>query len=186
MKPKQFFFVVLGIVVLAVGGGGVGYYYAYGYMHQQSGVLANKLAEQQAAEKQIESLQALKVQYDHNIVPILPLIDNALPHNKKQTEILAQIERIAAEVGVIQPFESVTMPGAIGLPSEISQTNKVGTVLALQINFTAKGSTSQLQTFTSRLETLNRYTDVISLSIKHETKKEPTAYAFSLNAYIKP
>jgi len=186
VKPKQFFFIMLGILVLALGAGGYGYKYALAKMKTDTGGLAEKMAEEVAAQQQMEKLDKLRHDYNRDIVPILSLIDNALPRDKKQTEILAQIERIAIDTGVVQPFQSVTMPSPAGLPSDVSQTIKAGVVLALPINFTAEGTYAQLQQFTSRLETLNRYTDVTSLAIKADVKGPTKKYVFTINAYIKP
>jgi Tfp pilus assembly protein PilO len=184
MKPKQFFFVALGIVAALMGAGGGGYYFGLKQLHKSSNELAVKLAEQQVAEGQIDSLTKLQHQYNRDIVPILPLIDEALPRNKKQTEILAQIQRIAASVGLF--VGDVTMPSPQGLPSDLSQTIKAGQVLALPINFEVKGTYPQLQAFTSKLESLNRYTNITTLVVTHDEKSQPLSYAISLNAYIKP
>jgi Tfp pilus assembly protein PilO len=185
MKPKEFCYVVLGLMLVLVAGGGYGYYKGLQRLHLQSGQLATKMAEQIEADKQIDSIMALQHQYNRDIVPLMPLIDQALPRNKKQTEILAQIERIASGLGM-PPFDAVTMPSPSGLPSDVSQTIKAGVVIALPINFEAKGNPAQLQAFTARLENLNRYTDITLLVIKHDVKADPTKYNFSLNAYIKP
>jgi Tfp pilus assembly protein PilO len=186
MKPKQFFFLMLGLLVLIALVGGGGYYYAYKLLKTQTTDLAQKMAEEKTIDEQISSLDKLNRAYNREIVPNLPLLDAALPRHKQQTEILAQIEHIAISTGVQQPFTAVTMPSPVGLPSDVSQTSKSGAVLALPINFQAKGTYSQLQAFTSQLETLNRYTNVTNLVIKHDQKKDQISYTFSLNAYIKP
>jgi Tfp pilus assembly protein PilO len=186
MKPKQYFFVLLGILVVIIGGGGYGYYYALQQLKGQSAQMSTDLAEEAAAQTQIQSLQELEGNYNHNVVPMLPMIYAAIPTGKNQTEILAQIERIAENDGVIQPFKSVSMPAPAGLPSTYSQTNKVGAVLALPISFEADGSYSQLQQFTYDLEHLNRYTNVVSLSINATDKSKPIAYTFTVNAYVYP
>lgn len=186
MKPKQYFFVLLGILVLVIGGGGYGYYQALQQLNAQSSGLSTDLAEEQAAATQIQSLEELDSNYNHNVVPMLPLIDAALPANKKQTEILAQIERIAVNDGVQQPFKSVTMPAPVGLPSTFSQTVKYGALLVLPIDFEADGTYSQLQQFTKDLENLNRYTTVSNLSINATIKTQPVQYTFQVNAFIYP
>jgi len=186
MKPKQFFFVLIGIVAVIVAAGGYGYYMALTRLHSQAGQLAEKMAEEKAEEDQLESLDKLNHQYNRDVKPNLSLIQDFLPQHKLQSEILAQIERVAVSTGVTQPFQSVSMPGPTGLPSEVSQTSADGVVLALPINFVAQGSYSELQQFTAELENLNRYTNVTTLQIDHGTKSGPISYTFSLNAYIKP
>lgn len=184
MKPKQFFFVLLGLVVLIVAAGGYGYYYALTQLHAQTGQLAEKMAEEKAAEDQLTALDRLNHQYNLQIKPNLALIEDFLPRQKLQSEILAQIERVAVTTGVQQPFQSVSMPAPVGLPSAVSQTTRDGAALALPINFKAQGTYAQLQQFTQELENLNRYTNVTTLQIDSSAGK--ISYTFNLNAYIKP
>jgi Tfp pilus assembly protein PilO len=184
MKPKQFFYVVLGMIaVLALAGGG-GYYLVWKQLQTQSATLATQLAEQKAVGDQIETLERLRRQYNRDIEPILPLMDAALPRDKKQTEILAQLQNIAQQVGLT--IAAVSMPSPIGLPTSVSQTVKAGTVLALPINFQLAGSYTQLQDFTVKVENLNRFTNITILGISHPDKTRPIVYTISLNAYIKP
>jgi Tfp pilus assembly protein PilO len=186
VKPKQFFLALLGIMIVIIAGGGYGYYYALKQLNTKSAGLSIDLAEEQAAATQIESLEELNSNYNHNVVPTLTLIDAALPSDKDQTEILAQIEQIATNDGVEQPFKSIGMPAPLGLPSATSQTTKVGPLLVLPINFEADGTYQELQQFTSDLENLNRYTNIASLSINATDKTEPVAYTFQVNAYVYP
>lgn len=184
MKPKQFFLVLLGIfgVVLLAGGGG--YYFALQHLHTKSDALATGLAAQAQTDTQIQSLTLLKRQYDRDILPILPLLDQALPREKKQTEILTQLQTLASQSGL--QITSINMPSPSGLPTSVSQTIKSGTVLALPISFQLSGSYEQLQTFTMRVENLNRFTNITNLSISRPDKSKPIVYSIALNAYIKP
>ncbi|MDB5179176.1 MAG: Pilus assembly protein PilO [Patescibacteria group bacterium] len=184
MKPKQFFFVVLGIIAVVVAAGAGGYYLVLQKMNERSANLASALSEQVSAGDQIESLSKLKRQYDRDIVPILPLMDDALPRDKKQTEILAQLQTIASGVGL--QISTVSMPSPLGLPTSVSQTVKAGNVLALPISFQLSGSYDQLQLFTARIESLNRFTNITNLAISRPDKSKPIVYSISLNAYIKP
>ena len=117
-------------------------------------------------------------------MPILPLLDEALPREKKQTEILAQLQNIASQVGL--QITSVNMPSPLGLPTSVSQTIRSGSVLALPISFQLSGSYDQLQQFTSRVENLNRFTNITNLAISRPDKAKPIVYSLALNAYIKP
>jgi Tfp pilus assembly protein PilO len=184
MKPKQFFYVVLGMIGVLLAAGGGGYYLAWKQLQTQSSALAEQLGQQKAADDQIETLGRLQRQYDKDIVPILPLIDAALPRDKKQTEILAQLQSIAKDVGL--QITSVSMPSPVGLPTAVSQTIKAGNVLALPISFQLQGSYDQLQTFMARVENLNRFTNVTNLAITRPDKNKPIVYSVALNAYIKP
>lgn len=184
MKPKQYFMVLLGIFGVTLVIAGVGYYFALKMLGSRSQDLAAQLAAQQSADERIENLSRLKRQYDRDIVPILPLLDQALPRDKKQTEILAQLQNIAADSGL--SIASVSMPSPLGLPTSVSQTVKAGTVLALPISFQLSGSYEQLQSFTAKVENLNRFTNITNLAISRPDKSKPIVYSISLNAYIKP
>src|SRR5262245_31147135 len=140
MKPKQFFFIMLGVLVAVAAAGGGGYYFALKRLNAQTTDLAQSMAREKTIDDQIASLDKLNRVYNREIEPILPLLDAALPRQKQQTEILAQIEHIALATGVQQPFRAVTMPSPVGLPSDASQTIKSGAVLGLPINFQASGT----------------------------------------------
>lgn len=184
MKPKQFFYVILGSIAVTLLLAGGGYYLALRHLQAQSAALGGRLVDQSQAEEDIDKLTRLKRQYDREIVPILPLMEAALPRDKKQTEILAQLQTIAGQAGL--QITSVSMPSPLGLPTGVSQTIKAGSVLALPISFQLSGSYAQLQTFTARVERLNRYTNITNLAITRPDKSKPIVYSVSLNAYIKP
>src|SRR4051812_48941213 len=133
MKPKQYFMILIGFFGALVLAGGGGYYLALKELNSQSGKLSVGLASQADADAKIENLSRLKRQYTKDIEPILPMLDKALPRDKKQTEILAQLQSIAAQSGL--QITSVNLPSPIGLPTSVSQTIKSGAVLALPISF---------------------------------------------------
>lgn len=183
MKPKQFFYVLLGIVVVAIGLGGAGYYYAMQYVRTQSTQLATEQAIQETAAQQIEQVDTLGAEYQKQVVPIMSLINDALPTDKNQTEILAQIERLAADNNM--SVGTISMPNPTGLPSGASQTVSLGDVLALPIDFSVTGPYASLQTFTQALENLDRFTNITSLTIQGQAGGI-AEYTYNLDAYIKP
>jgi len=184
VKPKQFFYVLLGIIcaitVLSAGG----YYLALTALKSEAGNESAKLAQQNENAATITTLHKVARQYNSFILPVLPLMDEALPTDKKQTEILAQLQNIASNVGL--QITSVSMPSPVGLPSQVSQTVKAGKVLELPINFQMTGTYTQLQSFTQQVEDLNRFTNIIDLAISHPVITEPIVYSISLVAYILP
>ena len=182
MKPKQFFFVLLGIILAVVIAGGVGYYYADQYMQAQSLTLSTKMAEQVAADSEITQLDTLSIKYNRDVVPILGLIDDTLPRSKQQSEVLAQVQRLAESNGL--HIQSVLLTAPTGLPSAVSQTIAAGAVTAMPISFSVAGKFAQLQTFTTHLENLNRFTNITTLGVKGSASSG--TYTYSLVAYIKP
>lgn len=183
MTPKRFFFTLLGIIVLLIAVGGYGYYFAVTKINASENEYAVVLAEQVATQQQLDDTIKLKGQFKRDILPILSLINGALPQTKNQTEILAQLQSIATSSGLA--LTNVNLPSAVGLPGNTSQTIKSGNVLALPITFQLRGSYPQLQAFLVRAEKLSRFTNVTSLAISHDDKSNVT-YSMTVNAYIKP
>ncbi len=185
MTPKRFFFVLLGTAVVLLLAAGAGYYYALTFVQTTRDKLATQLADQAAADDQLTYLAKLKNQYSRDIKPILPQIDQALPRTKNQTELLAQLQQVARESGLL--ITSVTFASPQGLPTATSQTIPAGSgVLALPINFQVSGSFTQLQGFLTKIETLSRFTNVTTLSVTRPDKTKPIVYSMTVNAYIKP
>lgn len=182
MTPKRYFFILLGVIVLLVAAGGYGYYVAVLRINASKAEYSAVLTEQSTAQQQIDDTSKLKNQYKRDILPQLDRILEALPRTKNQTAILAQLQSIAATSGLA--LTNVTLPSAIGLPGNTTQTVKSGTVLALPISFQLQGSYAQLQAFLSKVEKLSRFTNITSLAISHD--KGNVTYSMTVNAYIKP
>ncbi len=184
MKPQTFTYVLIGVLAVLLVLGGVGYYFGIRYMQTESARLAASNAELEAAEARLSALARAKRTYDREVTPNATIIEAALPRQKSQSEILAQLQRIAGSNGLT--ISSVSFPSPVGLPSGTSQTVKSGTVLALPITLQIKGSYGQLQNFLRGVENLNRFTNVTSLNITRPDPKQPIQYAITLNAYIMP
>ncbi|MBW4060986.1 type 4a pilus biogenesis protein PilO [Candidatus Saccharibacteria bacterium] len=184
MTPKQFFFGILGVTAVTLAASGYGYVYALHRLGTAKLTLATSLGQQVADQDQIDGLTRLKVQYAKEVVPELPLMDTALPHTKDQTALLVQLQSIAASCGLV--LGSATFPSSGGLPSGTSQTTQLGAVLALPVSFDVAGSFQQLQSFLSKIETLNRFTSVTSLTVSRPDKTKAIDYSITLNAYVKP
>lgn len=184
MSPKKFFFIMLGVLGALVLAGGGGYYVALTNIKTTSTNLSQALADQTAAADTLDKLTKLQFQYNHEIVPIIPLIDAALPRTKNQTAILAQLQNIAGAAGL--NLTAVTFPSPVGLPTNTSQTVAAGAALALPVSFQLQGSFQQLQTFLTSVENLNRFTNVTTLAVTRSDKSKPITYSMTLNAYVKP
>ncbi len=184
MSPKRFFFILLGVILGLVLLGGGGYYLGYSKIHATSANYSQQLANQAATEDQLTAITRLRFTYTRDIKPILPLIDQALPRTKNQTEILSQLQTIAGDSGLV--LTGVSFPNAQGLPNNVSQTIPSGLVLALPINFQLNGSYAQLQSFLTRAENLSRFTNVTTLAVTRPDKTKPITYSMTLNAYIMP
>ena len=183
MTPKNYFYVLLGIVVVLLAGGGYGYYWATGEIHSSTRTLSAQLTSRDLADNTIGALIDLQGQYKQQVVPILPLLDQILPHTKNQTEILLQLQTLANQSGLT--IKSLSLPAPVGLPSSTSQTTPATAgVLALPITFDVSGSYAQLQGFLTQVENLNRTTNVTSLSVTTSSGK--LVYSMTVDAYEKP
>lgn len=180
MKPKQFFFILIGICGVIIVGGGVGYYYALNAFHSKTAELKTKLADQQVADDRINRLNQLKRQYAQ-IEPLISKLDEALPKNKQQSELVLQLDELAKRAGLTLPGATFTPSTA---PTGTSQTAKEGDVLALPITMQIKGSYPQIQTFLRSLEKLNRYVSVNTISIT--SQGSTVGFDISLKAFLKP
>lgn len=182
MRPQRFFWILVAILVVLAAAGGAGYYFAIKYLGQASTKLQAQYVAQNDADAKLDEVTRLKAQYNHDVMPVLANIDAALPRTKNQTEILAQLEHLSTESGLA--ISSIAFPNSSG-PSATSQAVKSGMVLALPVSFQTSGTYAQLETFLSKLESLNRYTSISNLAVtKADTKK--ISFSINLNAYFKP
>jgi Tfp pilus assembly protein PilO len=184
VKPKRFFYILLGVICVLVALSAGGYFLALTALNSEAANESAKMALQNQDYTTIATMHKVARQYNQIILPILPLMDEALPTDKKQSEILAQLQNIASSVGL--QISSVSMPSPVGLPSQVSQTVKAGNVLELPINFQLSGTYQQLQSFTEQVEDLNRFTDITNLTVDHPSSTEPIVYTISLVAYVLP
>ena len=184
MKPKQFFFAMLGATVLWTALLGVAYYLGTQDVQARRSKLATELSDAAAADDKITQLQQLKHDYD-KIQPLLPSLDDALPKTKNQSQLTLQIQQLASAAGLSLP--GVAFQGNSPLPSANSQTVKAGDVLTMPVTFQLTGSYEQLQSFLQGLEHMSRLVSVTSLGISRvEGKPKTLVYSFTINAYLKP
>ena len=183
MTPKKLFYLLLGATILGIAVTGYGYYWANQRLASATTTLSQQLANRDNADTTITQLIHLQRQYDTEVTPILPQLNNILPHTKDQSQVLLQLQTIASNAKLT--ISSLTLPTSSGLPSATSQTISAGGILALPISFSLSGSYDQLQQFLTQVENLDRFTSVTSLSISR-TSNQPITYAMTINAYSKP
>jgi Tfp pilus assembly protein PilO len=183
VKPKQFFYVLIGVSGLLVAILGYGYYFEVNRIKTKTAALAKTAADAAVAAEHVDQLSDLKQQF-RELAPVLAKLDVALPRDKNQSEVVLQIQQLAAGAGMQLP--SANFQANNGLPTATSQTVKSGDVLALPISFQLSGSYDQLQTFLQSMEKLGRYSNVASLSITKADGSKNLAFSITLNVYVKP
>jgi Tfp pilus assembly protein PilO len=182
MKPKQYFFALLGIAVVLTAGGAVAYYYASQALHARTESLRTKLAEIDVAEARISNMVQLKRLYQE-AAPDLSRLDEVLPRQKNQTEIILQLEKLASNAGLTFPgtaFQPVT-----ALPGPTAQTAPKGDALSMPITMTLTGTYDQLQAFLKALEQLGRYNSVSQIAI-NKAGGRILSFTINLDIYMKP
>lgn len=182
MSPKKFFYVLCGIAAVVVLGGGAGYYLASQALKAETANLSRRLADEQAGEQQLSSLDDLQKQYER-LTPLLPVVNSALPNEKNQSTLALQLRNIAEQSGMNLTgltFSASTQPGPT------SQTIPDGAVLAIPVSFKLAGTYDQLQQFLGLQEHLDRYTSVTSLTISSDNTSSKLSFDIALNAFLKP
>lgn len=188
LKPQTFTYILIAVLAGVLLVGGAGYYFGIRYIQTESASLRAKMGQLEATNERLAQLTRAKRQYDRDVKPNAELINAALPQSKSQSEVLAQLQRVAAQNGL--SISSIQLPSPVGLPGPLSQTvkaGKAGRVLALPITFKIQGTYAQLQSFLRGVENLGRFTNVTSLSVSQRPDpSRPIEYAITLNAYILP
>lgn len=180
MKPKRFFYILCGLLGAMVFLGGGGYYYASQKLSEGTKQLNQRLADKELNDQKISALEDLTRQKER-LEPLIPVIFNALPTEKKQSTIAVQLRNIAASSGM--QLNSITFPSS-ATPGPTSQTVKAGDVLAVPVSFQLRGNYGQLQQFLRQQENLDRYTSITSLSINGSGSV--LTFDITLNAFVKP
>ena len=182
MSPKKFTYILTGIIAVLLGGVGYGYTIGKSTLTDSTAKLSAALADRDQADQTISQLIELKREYEQDVVPVMPKLEAFLPTSKQQTEVLLQLQALAARHNV--GIANVNMPNPASVPSATSQAVPSGGLFALPITATAGGSYANLQAFLKDVEQLNRFVNVTSLTIGSNNGQ--LTYNLQLNAYFKP
>lgn len=182
MKAKQLFFVLCVVLAVFIAAGGATYYFASVTLSSGTTELSERLADEQLANKKLDDLADLEKQYKR-LEAVMPKIYDALPDQKLQSKIGVQLRNISQQSGM--NLDSLTFPASTA-PGPISQTIKVGDVLAIPVTFQLTGTYDQLRQFLGLQETLDRYTNVTALNISSGPNSKTLTFDVSLNVFMKP
>lgn len=120
MKPKRFFFVMVGVMVLAIVAGAFGFTWGDKQLKKHSSTIADLTAERDAEQKKLEDLQRLS-NTPIDRVEVQALVDAILPSDKQQQNLIANIISTAtAEAGIpASRISNISFSGS-GAPDDLS------------------------------------------------------------------
>jgi Tfp pilus assembly protein PilO len=182
MTPKRYYYALLGILIVGSLAAVSGYYWQTTQLNAHSAQVKAELTKSALADERIEQLNSLKYQF-RELSPLAVKLENALPRDKRQSQILLQIQQIAASSGM--SVANVSFLNSNSLPTATSQAVRVKDYFAIPISFQLSGNYPQLQAFLQRLESLERFTTVNSLAINQGGTRSLT-FTVNLSTFFKP
>jgi Tfp pilus assembly protein PilO len=192
MKSKQFYFVLLALLILSAGGIIGAFVWGKGQLKTDAFSVSNLLAERDAQRDIIISLQQAEARTDE-VGNINKILDRMLPKQKNQeTLVLDIIYTATAQSGIpVSNISSFAFSGS-GDPDALSGTEplkEIPGVLAYPFNVEVKNiSYDTLIKLLNEIEANGRIIQVDNLQIS-PNKTDPgllTSVGLSLKAYVKP
>lgn len=188
MKPKSFFYVLLGVCGGLVLLGIVGYYFGSRVLIAKKQELMKKETDLDLVEERSSQLVELKRHYE-DAVKKLDEITRALPTNKQQAEVVVSLKDVAARTGMELPsiqFSASGAPTKGKVDPNYTQTTTVGDLYVLPIWLKMSGNYSQLVSFLTEVENLSRFNSVTDLSLTTVAGQNKLEVNLTINAYLKP
>lgn len=183
MKPKQMFFILLGLLTLTIVAG----LYFYMSAHRALGEKLNELeiatSDIVLAREKVAKLEELEGQFE-KLQPLIKKGDDILPPEKEQAEALAVLNKLVTNSGL--SVKSITFERTSGLPTDISQTQKsnLANVLVMPVNIqTSSGTYAQLQKLLLSIENNVRHMQVKNLDIAR-TQDDSLAFSIKVDTYL--
>ena len=192
MKAKQFYFVLLSLLILSAGGIIGAFVWGKGQLKTDASNVSNLLAERDAQRDIIIALQQAEARTDE-VASINKTLDRLLPKQKDQeTLVLDIIYTATAQSGIpASNISSFAFSGS-GDPDALSGTEPlkdIPGVLGYPFNVEIKNiSYDTLIKLLNEIETNGRIIQVDNLQIS-PNKTDPgllTSVSLSLKAYVKP
>lgn len=183
MRPRTFFWALLGITaaVIVVAGGAL--VWGAGRLSAQKNQLTTRQVDLEFAQERLNQLLTLKKNYDA-AAPKLDIITKALPATKEQSTVILQLEGAASASGL--NLASITF-NADPKPSNLSQTVPDGVFYSLPVTLKLTGNYQQLQAFLNRIEHLSRFNSVSTLSLaKGSSDRTFLSIGLTINIFLKP
>jgi Tfp pilus assembly protein PilO len=175
MKAKTLFFVMIGLLILAVGVGGASYTFLSRQLKEKVGVIAEREVDIRITEAREENMRSLSIRLNE-LTPVRAAIKEILPKEKNQSVIVAQLVTIGRSNAI--RFASINFKPSPSLPSPNSQlgpsslSSRVSSVaVTLQSEATTYG---RIKGFLADIKALQRHVSLKTLSITRGDGSELT------------
>lgn len=210
MKPKKFFFIMVGLFSLSLIGGGAMLYLANNVLEKRSGSVVELKLGSAEIEAQLSAYQAAKKDVEKYSY-LNDIISSALPQDKDQARTVREIFLLAQQAGII--IKSVQFPsstlGAVtaapaagttttATPAAITQAKPVtglNGVYSIETVVTPYADDKinivtydQLISFLKKIESNRRAMQVSSIQLNPlgQSSSDSISFTVTLNIFIKP
>ena len=196
-NPKKVFFVMMGVIALiALAGAGV-FYYADSLFANNASEIADLKADDAVLEEQIRKGREIEQQLN-DIAFLEPVIEEVLPSEKEQSNLVGELARIEAQTGI--SLLNINFPGSdIGEGADPTTTQtedleSLGTVKLLPVTTSFQCvSFNQLLNFLEKTEDNRRKMQVTKIDIlRRSNTKDATCQvgrldvSLTIEVYINP
>lgn len=176
MKPKLLFFIMMGVLVLAIGSSAAGYMYTSTILKTTRDEFASKELELEYSYDHLRYLEQLELSTEE-LENDLGGLTSIYPEKKMQAQIILQLRRLADDTGVNIEGEGISFPPTDGLPSansQLSESEAVGGLVGMPVQLTIGGSFDDTMTFLEDLENFRRLINIASLEMSGGSGKVTT------------
>jgi hypothetical protein len=192
MRPKKFFFVMIGVLFLAAGISAAGFWWADKQLKAQSLQTSTLLAERDALNKKVDDLNQVKSS-TLNLDEVSLLIEEVLPSEKQQDNLIASIINTATREAGIAPTNIVSISfSTSGQPNNLSgatQSKEVPGVYYYPFTLSLRNiSYGTLLNLLGEFEKNKRIiqTDQVQISPNKAIAGQLSSVTLTLRTYIKP
>lgn len=184
MKPRQLYYVLfasLGVIALATL---AIFWLLHGQLNNRISTLQRLSGDIAIENEQLEHLKKLAADLEA-IEPLANKVQEVLPAQKQQDEVVAQISAIVRKNGL--QLSGLTFESTKGLPDERSQTESstISGILLMPVHFTTESSYSKLVNLLQSFERQQRFMRVSTMEIGRNNDGSIKAN-IALEVFLKP
>jgi|GEM_PF-6681088 len=176
MKPKLLFFIMLGLLVVAIGASAASYVYVSNILQNTRDEFAKKELELTYSYDHLQYLEQLETSTE-DLENDLGGLTSIYPERKMQAQVILQLRRLANDTGVSIEGDGITFPPTDGLPSaksQLSESEAVGGLVGMPVELSISGSFDDTMTFLKDLENFRRLINIASLEMSGGSSKVTT------------